>query len=208
MTETIEIPTVKRWLYVGRNSDGNDVVVDLELRPGPQHDAQTIDHEPVAKDSIVAASFTFTETEPRYGKVDPTVSLGAGVKAALEDVKRHPNGAGLYPKERARLAELAERWHLSDMKAGCAHQPSSEQLVARYGQSNIAERALREVEPCRETGYKWGSAWLVEPVPADVQDELVTLAETARQRLVDSTHATGIPHVVDSGREGGARRKP
>jgi hypothetical protein len=42
------------------------------------------------------------------------------------------------------------RYHLNDMKPGCVHQEKNAGL---------------DSPPCPETGYKWGHAWLVEPLP-------------------------------------------
>jgi hypothetical protein len=53
-----------------------------------------------------------------------------------------------------RLAEIWNHWHLNAMHAGCINQAGDNH------------------EPCPETGYKWGSEWLVEPLPADIADEL------------------------------------
>ena len=47
-----------------------------------------------------------------------------------------------------RLARLWQRWHLNDLRSHCIHQDPSVKWD--------------EVPPCPTTGYKAGSAWLVE----------------------------------------------
>jgi len=54
-----------------------------------------------------------------------------------------------------KLKDLWTRWHLNDMRAGCEHQRA-------LGWTSYAEHPA---EPCPECGYKFGSAWLFEPLP-------------------------------------------
>jgi len=53
---------------------------------------------------------------------------------------------GFDPARVQELARLAA-YHLPSMKAGCVHQSGVNKA------------------PCPVTGYRWGSAWLVEPLP-------------------------------------------
>lgn len=57
------------------------------------------------------------------------------------------------------LALLWRRWHLNDMRPGCAHQTPI---------GDTPGERLDRTAPCPETDYRWGSAWLVEPLPDDV----------------------------------------
>jgi hypothetical protein len=56
-----------------------------------------------------------------------------------------------------RVADLWKRWHLNSLRANCSHMPDQ-----RYTQGMA----------CPETGYKSGTSWLYEPLPAEVADEL------------------------------------
>ena len=56
-----------------------------------------------------------------------------------------------------RLKDLWDRWHLNDMRAGCEHQRA-------LGWTSYDDHPS---EPCPECGYKFGSAWLFEPLPED-----------------------------------------
>ena len=51
------------------------------------------------------------------------------------------------------MMDRADRWHLNGMNAGCKHQDNYN-YVEEYEQ-------LADIE----TGYKYGSKWLVEPLP-------------------------------------------
>jgi hypothetical protein len=64
-------------------------------------------------------------------------------------------------------------WHLNDMQPGCAHQTVVYEQ-APYG----GERAsLTLTQPCPITGYKYGTAWLVKPLPDELISQLHTLFE-------------------------------
>jgi hypothetical protein len=54
------------------------------------------------------------------------------------------------------VRDLWQRWHLNGMRSHCDHQ----------------NRAIAwdVVAPCEATGYRAGTAWLFETVPADVLD--------------------------------------
>ena len=58
----------------------------------------------------------------------------------------------------AHLFVIWERWHLNDMRAGCAHQRA-------LGWNDYTQHPS---EPCPTCGYAYGSQWLKEEVPADV----------------------------------------
>lgn len=99
--------------------------------------------------------------------------------------------------ERDRLVETWERWHLNDMRPGCEHQRAEgwgdrpidpDKPTRAYGrhfegQSHDSWNLLGWVRPdehpdglltrpCPTCGYRYGTAWLHEDVPADVLDWL------------------------------------
>lgn len=70
----------------------------------------------------------------------------------------------------AALATLGDRWHLNGMRAGCAHQD------VVWEDTGLGRRpSLDRTAPCPHTGYRYGSAWLVEPLPARVLGDLMGL---------------------------------
>lgn len=83
----------------------------------------------------------------------------------ITDTVRHVN---------PRLAELWDRWHLNDMRAGCEHQE-------RWFRESPSLRPAADNDyrglstPCLECGYKYGSAWNTEQVPEEVLTEIYNI---------------------------------
>jgi len=105
----------------------------------------------------------------------------------------------------ARFRQTWKAWHLNDMRPGCEHQrapadgrePWSERRIDtskpkdRYGLHFVGQRTAswnmlgwvrRDEhplgllgEPCPTCGYKYGTAWLSEDVPAEVIEFLMSL---------------------------------
>lgn len=61
------------------------------------------------------------------------------------------------------IAPLWKHWHLNEMQAGCVHQGRP----ARLEGGGVD---LQSVPPCPHTGYRYGSAWLVRPLPLHVRE--------------------------------------
>lgn len=114
---------------------------------------------------------------------------GAGqITDALTTLKSYAAG---WSRELAEhLAEVWQRWHLNDMRACCEHQrdwPVKEHIAV--GNQTKARGWVRTdehpdgllAEPCKVCGYRYGSAWLHEEVPADVLEFLKALPDTDRQ---------------------------
>lgn len=96
-----------------------------------------------------------------------------------------------------RIVEVWRRWHLNDMRAGCEHQraegwdkrpidpskPLNTYGTHFPGQTSSSWNMLTWVRrdehpegllsyPCPVCGYRFGSAWLKEDLPADVLAEV------------------------------------
>lgn len=70
-------------------------------------------------------------------------------------------GTPIMPRrEILRMVDIWERWHMNGMQAGCEHQRA-------LGWNSYDEHPS---EPCPTCGYKYGTAWLYEPLPQDVID--------------------------------------
>lgn len=85
---------------------------------------------------------------------------------SAEEYKLNP---GWTSKMLDRLIAIWERWHLNDLRSGCAHQ-------RRWGWN--AKDHLNQ--PCPICGYRYGNAWLFEPVPDSVIEWLFALPEGLR----------------------------
>ncbi len=120
--------------------------------------------------------------------------MGGG--QSLDTVRRvatHGTPSKAWPAARIRkLLSIWERWHLNDMRAGCKHQrawswntlpidpaqPTGRYItLGRYTGWNMLTWITRKEHPhgllshpCPVCGYKYGSAWLYEPLPQDVID--------------------------------------
>lgn len=72
----------------------------------------------------------------------------------------------LFPhsKRVQRLCDIWDRWHLNGMRAGCEHQ-------REWGWTYNEHPS----EPCPECGYKMGTAWLHEKLPAEIIQEISDL---------------------------------
>lgn len=95
------------------------------------------------------------------------------------------------------LARLWNSWHLNDMKAGCEHQRANWHLKATAEPSSLPDWSGNRIDgrpmlswvtqsehpegmlskPCEVCGYKYGSAWLHEDVPASVIEWLKALPD-------------------------------
>lgn len=104
-----------------------------------------------------------------------------------------------YDPRVQRIVEVWKRWHLNGMKAGCEHQraegwdkrridPSKPaNAYGRHfpGQRSDSSNLLGWIRPsehpdgllgreCPECGYKYGTAWLHEPLPQEIIEEVQT----------------------------------
>lgn len=85
------------------------------------------------------------------------------------------------------VAAAWDRWHLNDMRSHCAHQ----------------DRAIPwdSVPPCEETGYRAGTAWLVEPLTVDGAGQCIAAVGGsahvfAKDGVVVEVTGTGIDPLV------------
>jgi hypothetical protein len=114
------------------------VTVSVSVEANDRQDAyETVNHDMVSRP--LAFSITTGVWRPDGRDI---VSGGATVEP-LRELATFVHGFDAGKAEA--LAEL-DYWHLNALRAGCAHQEHSD-------------------DPCPETGYKYGHAWLVEELP-------------------------------------------
>jgi hypothetical protein len=69
------------------------------------------------------------------------------------------------------ICDIWQRWHLNDLKAGTREQNAVIDKVFsdehRYNYDEACE-VLKEKNLYVDRGYKYGSEWLVEPLPQDI----------------------------------------
>lgn len=71
-----------------------------------------------------------------------------------------------------KLCDIWDRWHLNDMRPDCEHQRALGWKWVPYKNDEIIGK------PCPVCGYKYGTDWLKEEVPADVIEWLGQLPES------------------------------
>lgn len=135
--------------------------------------------------------------------------------------REHPgdwttNGSDFSKAQLDEFMALWDRWHLNDMRADCEHQRAEkwgerpidpDKPLSSYGRHFDGQRDetwnmlgwVRPSEhpagllgvPCPTCGYKYGTAWLTEPVPAEVLERLASFPEATKTPawIQNSTYA-------------------
>ena len=174
----MERPQYKKTFEVGQDREGRKVFLTVELR----HRANLIVRETVAHKKV-------TEwTELSISGVVQGRSAGQ-IRDVLDTLSAYT-----IPEETIReIAEIWDRWHLNGMKAGCVHQP--EEWIC-YGFPGVHKETvngwhLKPVYPKRgdactfcgrdrwdtdacPKGYRYGNAWLVDPLPPEIAEKVKT----------------------------------
>lgn len=77
------------------------------------------------------------------------------------------------------LAEIWERWHLNDMRAGTpAQEEALREVKDSFDRLNWYDNACAYLENkglLVDNGYRYGSKWLTEELPADVIEYVQSL---------------------------------
>lgn len=207
-------------IFLGHDDENHAYYADIRLGPDDMNvltGRETTTHETLTSEPLVL-SMTYDERGPRGFE-----SGGAGLPEAVTRVTK----PAIDPDVLARIGEVADRWHLNGMTAGCAHQADAWTCSAQvptgvtlragghdvpetrncgtlngwaevqrvYGEHPYPHRGdachscgrNRWDEPtdhCPETGYRFGTAWLVETLPpeivAEVQSWGVKIQEVTR----------------------------
>lgn len=175
------LQTVSREIELGTDADRARIVARVELRPLSANTSaetvQTVTHETVRPGQVPTVSVTFERwpaghREGLRGNRGEPDSLGAS-REPFRTVVAFADGWTADACEI--LADAGDRWHLNGMRAGCSHQ------VVVWEDGEYGRRpSLTETVPCRTSGYRYGHAWLVEPMPADGVGYFRVLVETGR----------------------------
>lgn len=129
----------------------------------------------------------YVDAKINDGRLSITASVYAGRKAERNLISCGQStdcaalvttpGPGLTMDDVRRLREVWDHWHLNDMRPGCVHQRGYGwdamhvlESRGRYaGMSRARQKAFKRIDrPCPVCGYRYGSAWLTEELPADV----------------------------------------
>lgn len=172
-TDTAPVrPVDIRDAYLGRNAYGERVFVDIRLVLVAPRGQTTVDHDPVTDPFwMVGISGSAIEKGRRdassWGQI---VDAVRGVRRRYS--LRNDPAPAVSDADIRRLADIWDRWHLNDMKAGCRHHVA----VPRDSSLGSTVEVPSVGDPCPITGYRYGSAWLIEPLPADVAADVYRIA--------------------------------
>ena len=145
---------IKKDLFIGRDDEGSRYYLSLRITTHEgEAGRENIHHNPC-------------ENYYSLGIMGEIIAKGArnahwGGQMVDETSKVTKFESGLTWKEVRRIISIWERWHLNDFNSHCAHQDSA--------------ITWDEVAPCGGTGYEAGSAWLVEELPDEIVEELLSL---------------------------------
>lgn len=172
------VKEVTRTLKLGKTSLGKEVFgrpiyrAELELRLSYHEEERlSIDLEPVSAFWELAV----TGLVSHNARPDDDGISACG--QIVDDVVR------LYPEriDLARIAAIWERWHLNDLKAGTREQTAALNSFWRGEEKNPLDwydrsvAYLAEAKLLEDRGYRFGSQWLVEPLPEAVLREICGL---------------------------------
>jgi hypothetical protein len=144
---------------IGRTASRGEVIVIVEIEnvrnPGVW---PTVTHGEIS--DPLNLSIMGEVWEPGDRRRHDASRCGQVTDSLLEIVKP---AEGWTLEEVRELHDIWERWHLNTMVAACAHQ----EVV--YEDSAYGRRpSLDKTPACPETGYRYGSKWLTDPLPTDV----------------------------------------
>lgn len=152
--------------YAGRTADGTRLWVSIELTRH-ERPSSTVEHAEITEYVRLAIQGEGFHGRRKRDDIDFTGQTVDTLREVTQPAK------GWTVTELQRLATLWERWHLNDMRAGCAHvTPVIE--TDQYGRT-VPSLTLTPV--CPVSGYRYGHAWLVEPLPAEVEAEIRAFGE-------------------------------
>lgn len=149
-------------ILVGRTAEGESIYVTISLRER-EGDYQTIEHEKVSQITTLAIGGLVIDK-------DGNETEGGQIADRLKDITEFDNGWNA--NQRDDLRRIWNRWHLNDTIAGCAHQ---EPVYVEGSNGNVVD--LRNTPKCPRTGYRYGTAWLVEDMDDEDAESLIRIVE-------------------------------
>lgn len=157
---------------IGKDKDGYKLLIDIEIKE-PQEEIITIDHKIIKKPHysfpMVAGVHTLSISGGAWNGRKKDFEYYGQIYDELipSNIKSYTNGWN--SRKVMDLVAIWKRWHLNDLQAGCIHQTDFS-----VNTEDWQKRADEETLNCPD-GYKYGSAWLIEPLPADVEKKIMAL---------------------------------
>lgn len=140
-------------VLLAKAKDGSRFYLTLNLRHSERSNAQTVEHEPITEyDSV---TFMGAIAEGRRKNATTTGQI-VGLLTYRDEFK--PVN-GFTEDDLQNIVQIWHEWHCNDMNAACAHMGPG--ALKRWQETGIGD-------VCETSGYRYGSAWLVKPLPAEV----------------------------------------
>ena len=149
----------EKEIYVGRDRDGSRVYIEVNITEESGREWQTIDHKVVSTYLRLSIS---GQAIPWSSGGDFTY-CGQIQSTIMGQVEDETFQCSILSSKLIRILDIWNRWHLNDLIPGCVHQKTGS-----YDDPAISGQI------CPDTGYKYGHAWLVEPLPGPIVDEVIS----------------------------------
>jgi len=162
---------IKKEIFIGVNPYGHNVYLLLEIKKvSGKKNKFTTDLEPISEYNTLSIC--------GYEKVGRKIISGAqildGVKEEIDSYKRLKIDRSVL----LRIIEIWEEWHLNDLRAGTTKQ----QAVIKEWKSEGNEFNFTKVSELLDKkgllydkAYEYGSSWLVDPLPENIEKEIKEL---------------------------------
>jgi hypothetical protein len=163
--ESKEIVYSKK-LYVGRDTDNLKVYIEIELEKTILETYPQFKDTPLQKETVTHDQVTEYTTLTISGFARKTVRSNYAYCGQIYDHLSNLAHPCISQDKLDQIIAIWQRWHLNDLHAACVHQTWFDSGVAfEIWQA----RANAETAKCPK-GYRYGSKWLLEPLPQAVID--------------------------------------
>jgi hypothetical protein len=154
-------------IYVGRDADNLKVYIEVKLEKTtletyPDHKDTPLTKETVTHDQVVNY-ITLTISGFAHKTVRSDWEYGGQIIEQIRNLA-HP----CIPQDKLdQIVTIWQRWHLNNIKAACIHQTD----FGNVDSTDWQTKANVETVKCPK-GYRYGSKWLLEPLPQSVIDTI------------------------------------
>lgn len=146
----------RRQLLIGKTKEGRGITLEVALtKQGPEvtTTGEPIKHETVTHEKITEwLELSITGNIPQHGGGQVQDSLLESIAAFAPEVDH---------EKVSRIVEVWRTWHLNGVQAECVHQ-----------RNGFSSDPAISGQICSVTGYKYGSAWLIKVLPAEIVEEV------------------------------------
>lgn len=171
----LRIEFEREHVFVGTTATRERVLVTgrLERQPRPK-DRETVTHGTVHDPLELGRTLVAFTGKKNIGR-----NLANGVHDESFLTRIVTPAPGFSLAEVRELEGIIRRWHNNALRMTCAHQPDPATLTRDQIDALVGKAT------CPETGYRYGSKWLVDPLPDEVRDRFVALMSRGEEQEAD-----------------------